>query len=55
MTQITSTQYGGLQGALPLQDVIDETVDISEYLKFDFYDRVSYKDNTGLGLTSIGR
>jgi hypothetical protein len=38
-----------------LQDVTGETVDISEYLDFGFYDHVSFKENAGLGATSIGR
>ncbi len=53
--QRTSTQAGGLQGACPLQAVTGETVDISEYLDFGFYDHVSYKENAGLGATAIGR
>jgi hypothetical protein len=35
--------------------VTGETVDISEYLNFGFYDRVSYKENAGLGAPAIGR
>jgi hypothetical protein len=53
--QRTSTQAGGLRGACPLEDVTGETVDISEYLDFGFYDHVSYKENAGLGMTAIGR
>ncbi len=53
--QRTSTQAGGLRGACPLQAVTGETVDISEYLDFGFYDHVSYKENAGLGATAIGR
>ena len=32
-----------------------ETPNISEYLGFGFYDHVSYKDNSGLGMAAIGR
>jgi hypothetical protein len=53
--QLTSTQARGLQEACPLEDVTGETVDISEYLDFGFYDHVSYKENAGLGMTAIGR
>ena len=53
--QRTSTQAGGLRGAGPLEHVTGETVDISEYLDFGFYDHVSYKENAGLGMTAIGR
>jgi hypothetical protein len=53
--QRTSTQAGGLRGACPLKEVTGETVDISEYLDFGFYDHISFKENAGLGVTSIGR
>ena len=53
--QRTSTQAGGLRGVCPLESITGETVDISEYLDFGFYDHVSYKENAGLGETSIGR
>jgi hypothetical protein len=53
--QRTSTEAGGLRGNCPLQEVTGETVDISEYLDFGFYDHVWYKVNAGLGETSIGR
>jgi hypothetical protein len=36
----------------PLEQVTGETVDIAEYLDFGFYDRISYKENTGLGETA---
>ena len=38
-----------------MQDVTDETLGISEYLDFGFYDHVSYKDNPGIGMKTIGR
>ena len=53
--QRTSTQAGGLRGRCPLEAVTGETIDISEYLDFGFYDHVSYKENAGLGMTAIGR
>ena len=53
--QRTSTQAGGLRGTCPLRDVTGETPNISEYLGFGFYDHVSYKDNSGLGMAAIGR
>ena len=53
--QRTSAQAGGLWGALPLQYVMGETVDISEYLDFGFYEHVYSKENTGIGVTSIFR
>jgi hypothetical protein len=49
----TSTQAGGLQGACPLEEVTGETVNISEYLDLRFYDHKSFKENAGLGMTSI--
>jgi hypothetical protein len=53
--QRTSTQAGELGGACPLEEVTGETVDISEYLDFGFYDHVSFKENAGLGMALIGR
>jgi hypothetical protein len=53
--QRTSTEAGGLRGVCPLEEVTGETIDISEYLDFGFYDHVSYKENAGLGATCIGR
>ena len=38
-----------------MQEVTGETIDISKYLDFGFYDYVSWKDNAGLGETKIGR
>ena len=36
-----------------MRDVTGETPNISEYMDFCFYDRVSYKENSGLGMTAI--
>ena len=44
-----------IQRVADLQDKTGETVYISEYLEFFFYDHVSYKENSRLGVTSIGR
>ena len=49
----TPKQAGGLWVACPLQDMMGETVDISDYKDIGFYDHVSYKENYGLGVTSI--
>ena len=51
---ITSTQANGLRVECSLHDVMGETVDISEYLEFLFYNFVYYKENAGFGLKSIG-
>ena len=53
--QITSTQSGELKEIFPFQDVTGEKPYISEYLDFGFYDHVSYKENSVLGMTAIGR
>ena len=53
--QRTSTQAYGLRVTFPFRDMTSETPDISEYLVFGFYDYVSYKDNSGLGMTAIKR
>ena len=38
-----------------MQYVTVETTDISEYLDSGFYEHVSYKENTGLGMPAIVR
>ena len=47
--QRTSTQAGGLDGCIPIEFVTGETVDITEYLDFRFYDQVWYHENAELG------
>jgi len=42
-------------GIPPLEQVTGETIDISNYLEFGFYDRVWYQDNVGLSNTQPGR
>jgi hypothetical protein len=44
-----------VDGGVPMTKVTGETVDISPYLEFGFYDRVWYRDNAGLGLQMPGR
>ena len=39
----------------PLEIIIYETPDVSEYLDFGFYDWVTYQNNAGLGLPEVGR
>ena len=53
--QINYTQSGGLRGILPLKYFTEETPDILEYLDLGLYNHVSYKENSGLGTTAIGR
>ena len=53
--QSNSTQSGSLRGVFPFKDVTGETPDISEYLDFGFYDHLSYRENSGLGMTDIRR
>ena len=43
-----------IDGGVPLEITLGETVDISEYLDFGFYDRVWYHDNAGLGDVKLG-
>ncbi len=38
-----------------MERVSGESVDISEYLDFGFYDWIWYRDNAGLGITKLGR
>ena len=51
----TSNTLRGLEGRCPLKRITGESVDISEYLDFGFFDRVWYKENAGLGETKLGR
>jgi hypothetical protein len=51
----TSNSSRGLEGRCPLERITGETVDISEYLDFSFYDWVWYRENAGLGETKLGR
>ena len=51
----TSNSARGLEGRCPLERVTGETVDISEYLDFGFYDWVWFRENAGLGETKLGR
>ena len=46
--QRTSTQSGGLAGYTSIELVTGESVDISEYLNFGFYDQVWYHENKTL-------
>ena len=38
-----------------MERVTGESIDISEYLDFGFYDWAWYKENAGLGETKLGR
>jgi Reverse transcriptase (RNA-dependent DNA polymerase) len=51
----TSNTARGLNGRCPLERVTGESVDISEYLDFGFYEWVWYRENAGLGETKLGR
>ena len=50
---VSSSHYAS--GRTPLEYIIGETTDISEYLYFNFYDWVTYRSNSGLGELYIGR
>ena len=52
---LTHSSAGSIHGGIPLEKVLGETPDISEYLDFGFYDKVWYKDNAGLGEALPGR
>ena len=51
----TSTDATDLKGRTPLERITGDTVDISEYLDFGFYDWCWYHENAGLGPTKLGR
>ena len=51
----TSSDATDLKGQTPLEQITRDTVDISKYLDFDFYDWCWYHKNAGLGPTKLGR
>jgi hypothetical protein len=51
----TSNSSRGLDGRCPLERITGETVDISEYLDFGFYEWIWYRENAGLGKTKLER
>jgi hypothetical protein len=51
----TANSARGLDGQCPLERITGETVDISEYFDFGFYDCVWNRENAGLGETKLGR
>jgi hypothetical protein len=51
----TLTRTQRMNGGITSQNVTGETVDISNYLDFGFYDYVVYRDNAGLSESKIGR
>jgi hypothetical protein len=51
----THTRSNRIDGGIPLQKVTGESVDISNYLDFGFYDHVIYRDNAGLSESKIDR
>ena len=53
--QRTHLRANRVDGGVPLQNVVGETVNISNYLEFGFYDRVWFRDNAGLGEQKLGR
>ena len=55
VVQRTFTESVKFRVTCLVQDVMGKTPDISECLDFGFYDHVSYKDNSGLGMTAIRR
>ena len=50
--QHTASNSGCLQGRTPLEQLMGDTPDISEYLDFSFYDWCWYNDNASLGKPS---
>ena len=51
----TSSDAADLKGRTPLEWITGDSVDISEYLDFSFYDWCCYHDNAGPGPTKLGR
>ena len=55
IVQLTAIKAGKFQGQTPLELLTGETLEISEYLYFGWYDRVWYKEDAGLGETKLER
>jgi hypothetical protein len=53
--RMTASFAGRLQGRTPIEQLMGETPDISEYLDFGFYDLVWFKPDAGIGEIKIGR
>ena len=53
--QRTASWSGSLEGRPPLEVLTGESLDISEYLDFGFYDWCWYHENAGLGELKLGR
>ena len=51
----TSSDATDLKGRTPLERITGDTIDISEYLDFGFYDWCWYHEEAGLGPTKLGR
>ena len=55
LMRLTASHSGRLNGRTPIEVLMGETPDISEYLDFGWYDWVWYKQEAGLGEAHIGR
>ena len=49
---VNSSRYS--DGRTPLEIITGETPDQSEYLDFGFYEWVTYRNNSGLGVPEVG-
>ena len=52
---MTHYSENSFNGGIPLKNLTGETVDISEYLDFGFYEKLWLKDNAGLSTSEPGR
>ena len=52
---MTHSSEKSVNGGIPLRNVTGETVDISKYLDFGFYEKFWFKDNSGLSPSEPGR
>ena len=50
---VSSSHYA--KGRTPIEHIMGETPDISEYLDFGFYDWVLYNNDAGIGESQLGR
>ena len=47
ISSLTFSSAGSITGGVPIEAVTGDTIDISEYLDFGFYNKVWFKDNAG--------
>ena len=55
LMSMTHYSENSVNSGIPLKNMTGENVDISEYIDSGFYDKVGFKDNSGLSPSEPGR